>query len=63
MEAQAIDWGALEGWAMTAALLACVVAAVWYRRWRRDPKAFRESWSRLPSDWRQPGDRFRPPPR
>jgi hypothetical protein len=56
-----VDWGALEGWAITAVLLVVPVAVAWWRRYRRNPEGFRSSWSRLPSDWRQPSDRFRPP--
>ncbi len=50
----AIDWDALQGWAMVAGLMLAGVALVWWRRWRRDPKAFRESFRRLPTDWRGP---------
>lgn len=49
-----IDWGALQGWAMVSGLLLAVVALVWWRRWRRDPKGFRDSFRRLPHDWRGP---------
>jgi hypothetical protein len=56
-----IDWNALEGWLITALLLLVVVGIAWWRRYRRNPEGFRRSWSRLPSDWRQPSDRFRPP--
>lgn len=36
-----IDWDALMGWAMTAVPMLLLVGIVWYRRWRRDPAAFR----------------------
>jgi hypothetical protein len=56
-----IDWDAAQGWAITAVLMLALVGVVWWLRWRRDPLAFREGWMRVPSDWRQPADRFRPP--
>lgn len=56
-----IDWGAFEGWLITAILLLVPVGFVWWRRWRRDPAGFAASWRRLPPDWRQSSDRFRPP--
>lgn len=35
-----LDWDALIGWAMTAVPMLLLVGIIWYRRWRRDPKAF-----------------------
>ena len=37
-----LDWDALIGWAMTALPMLLLVGIVWYRRWRRDPRAFME---------------------
>lgn len=37
-----LDWDALMGWALTAVPMLLLVGIVWYRRWRRDPKAFME---------------------
>ncbi|WPB86364.1 hypothetical protein [Sediminicoccus rosea] len=37
-----LDWDALIGWAMTAVPMLLFVGIIWYRRWRRDPKAFLE---------------------
>jgi hypothetical protein len=37
-----LDWGALIGWAMTAVPMLLLVGIMWFRRWRRDPRAFME---------------------
>lgn len=50
-----IDWDALIGWSMTAVPLLLLVAIVWYRRWRRDPAAFREQLGREAPGMRTPG--------
>lgn len=42
MAGSGFDIDALIGWALTALLMLIVVAIVWYRRWRRDPVAFRK---------------------
>ena len=50
------------GWAMTAIPMLLLVGIVWYRRWRRDPKAFRERLGTVTPGVTIPGSStFRPP--
>jgi hypothetical protein len=37
-----LDLDALIGWALTAIPMLLLVGVIWYRRWRRDPAAFRK---------------------
>lgn len=61
-ELPSLDWDALMGWAMTAIPMLLLVGIVWYRRWRRDPKAFRERLGTVTPGVTIPGSStFRPP--
>lgn len=54
MDGPQIDYDALAGWAITAGLMLGLVAVVWWRRWRRAPQDFKDSFRRMPADWRSP---------
>jgi len=55
MTTSSLDLDALVGWALTAVLLLSIVAIAWYRRWRRDPAAFRDRLGQTTPDTTTPG--------
>ena len=57
-----VDWDALIGWAMTAVSMLLLVGIVWYRRWRRDPAAFRDRLGRTTPGVTTPGSSTHPRP-
>jgi hypothetical protein len=58
-----LDWDALIGWAMTAVPMLLLVGIVWYRRWRRDPRAFMERLGTTTPGTTIPGSSTHTPPK